>query len=182
MNEITEKLTLPDTCRSDHIVVQKVTATANLGRVPCGISDEYRYWATAKEETGCWAWCGVSPSLCPSPSPQVCREDADQREPGPADPGREVPWTCPADCQQREDGDRHHAGEGCGAGSHSVTPGALASLTPLVFPCDTWAVSTRPLLPLSLSHVRLPVPEGVQGPSPTLVINRFSLRPSPWAP
>lgn len=43
MNEITEKLTLPDTCRSDHTVVQKVTATANLGRVPCGTSDEYRY-------------------------------------------------------------------------------------------------------------------------------------------
>ena len=43
MNEITEKLTLPDTCRSDHVVVQKVTATANLGRVPCGTSDEYRY-------------------------------------------------------------------------------------------------------------------------------------------
>lgn len=43
MNEITEKLMLPDTCRSDHVVVQKVTATANLGRVPCGTSDEYRY-------------------------------------------------------------------------------------------------------------------------------------------
>ncbi|XP_007943306.1 AP-3 complex subunit beta-2 [Orycteropus afer afer] len=43
MNEITEKFTLPDTCRSDHIVVQKVTATANLGRVPCGTSDEYRF-------------------------------------------------------------------------------------------------------------------------------------------
>ncbi|KAM9183257.1 AP-3 complex subunit beta-2 isoform 5-T5 [Dugong dugon] len=43
MNEITEKLTLPDTCRSDHIVVQKVTTTANLGRVPCGTSDEYRF-------------------------------------------------------------------------------------------------------------------------------------------
>uniref|UniRef100_A0A8C3YL93 AP-3 complex subunit beta n=1 Tax=Catagonus wagneri TaxID=51154 RepID=A0A8C3YL93_9CETA len=43
MNEITEKLTLPDACRSDHIVVQKVTATANLGRVPCGTSDEYRF-------------------------------------------------------------------------------------------------------------------------------------------
>ncbi|KAK7798868.1 hypothetical protein U0070_014245 [Myodes glareolus] len=43
MNEITEKLTLPDTCRSDHMVVQKVTATANLGRVPCGTSDEYRF-------------------------------------------------------------------------------------------------------------------------------------------
>ncbi|KAF6076572.1 adaptor related protein complex 3 subunit beta 2 [Phyllostomus discolor] len=43
MNEITEKLTLPDACRSDHAVVQKVTATANLGRVPCGTSDEYRF-------------------------------------------------------------------------------------------------------------------------------------------
>uniref|UniRef100_A0A2K6MNW4 AP-3 complex subunit beta n=1 Tax=Rhinopithecus bieti TaxID=61621 RepID=A0A2K6MNW4_RHIBE len=43
MNEITEKLMLPDTCRSDHTVVQKVTATANLGRVPCGTSDEYRF-------------------------------------------------------------------------------------------------------------------------------------------
>nr|KAF6408944.1 adaptor related protein complex 3 subunit beta 2 [Rousettus aegyptiacus] len=43
MNEITEKLTLLDTCRSDHIVVQKVTTTANLGRVPCGTSDEYRF-------------------------------------------------------------------------------------------------------------------------------------------
>lgn len=43
MNEITEKLALPETCRSDHAVVQKVTALANLGRVPCGTSDEYRY-------------------------------------------------------------------------------------------------------------------------------------------
>ncbi|XP_072593470.1 AP-3 complex subunit beta-2 isoform X1 [Vulpes vulpes] len=43
MSEITEKLTLPDTCRSDHIVVQKVTTVANLGRVPCGTSDEYRF-------------------------------------------------------------------------------------------------------------------------------------------
>uniref|UniRef100_F7E0R1 AP-3 complex subunit beta n=1 Tax=Equus caballus TaxID=9796 RepID=F7E0R1_HORSE len=43
MNEITEKLTLPDASRSDHVVVQKVTATANLGRVPCGTSDEYRF-------------------------------------------------------------------------------------------------------------------------------------------
>ncbi|XP_006885197.1 PREDICTED: AP-3 complex subunit beta-2 isoform X2 [Elephantulus edwardii] len=43
MNEITEKLMLPNTCRSDHIVVQKVTTTANLGRVPCGTSDEYRF-------------------------------------------------------------------------------------------------------------------------------------------
>ncbi|XP_048225312.1 AP-3 complex subunit beta-2 isoform X2 [Perognathus longimembris pacificus] len=43
MNEITEKLALPDSCRSDHVVVQRVTATANLGRVPCGTSDEYRF-------------------------------------------------------------------------------------------------------------------------------------------
>ncbi|ELK18306.1 AP-3 complex subunit beta-2 isoform X1 [Pteropus alecto] len=43
MNEITEKLTLLDACRSDHVVVQKVTTTANLGRVPCGTSDEYRF-------------------------------------------------------------------------------------------------------------------------------------------
>ncbi|XP_047702749.1 AP-3 complex subunit beta-2 isoform X3 [Prionailurus viverrinus] len=43
MSEITEKLTLPDTCRNDHIVVQRVTAVANLGRVPCGASDEYRF-------------------------------------------------------------------------------------------------------------------------------------------
>ncbi|KAM8782784.1 AP-3 complex subunit beta-2 isoform 2-T2 [Rhynchonycteris naso] len=43
MNEITERLMLSDTCRSDHTVVQKVTATANLGRVPCGTSDEYRF-------------------------------------------------------------------------------------------------------------------------------------------
>ncbi|XP_055969902.1 AP-3 complex subunit beta-2 [Sorex fumeus] len=43
MNEITEKLTLSEACRSDHTVVQKVTATANLGRVPCGTADEYRF-------------------------------------------------------------------------------------------------------------------------------------------
>ncbi|XP_004594651.2 AP-3 complex subunit beta-2 [Ochotona princeps] len=43
MNEISEKLTLPEACRSDHVVVQKVTATANLGRVPCGAAEEYRF-------------------------------------------------------------------------------------------------------------------------------------------
>ncbi|KAK2489013.1 hypothetical protein MC885_003729 [Smutsia gigantea] len=43
MSEITEKLMLPDACQSDHAVVQRVTATANLGRVPCGTSDEYRF-------------------------------------------------------------------------------------------------------------------------------------------
>uniref|UniRef100_G1SR17 AP-3 complex subunit beta n=1 Tax=Oryctolagus cuniculus TaxID=9986 RepID=G1SR17_RABIT len=43
MNEISEKLVLPDACRSDHVVVQKVTTTANLGRVPCGAAEEYRF-------------------------------------------------------------------------------------------------------------------------------------------
>ncbi|XP_012867310.1 PREDICTED: AP-3 complex subunit beta-2 [Dipodomys ordii] len=43
MNEITEKLVLPDCCWSDHAVVQRVTATAHLGRVPCGTSEEYRF-------------------------------------------------------------------------------------------------------------------------------------------
>lgn len=41
-NEITEKLKLPDTYRSNHVVVQKVTATAHLGCVPCGTSDDSR--------------------------------------------------------------------------------------------------------------------------------------------
>ncbi|XP_060035482.1 AP-3 complex subunit beta-2 isoform X3 [Erinaceus europaeus] len=43
MNEITEKLVLPDACRSDHVVAHRVTTAANLGRVPCGASDEYRF-------------------------------------------------------------------------------------------------------------------------------------------
>ncbi|KAG8516388.1 AP-3 complex subunit beta-2, partial [Galemys pyrenaicus] len=43
MNEISEKLTLPEACRSDHAVVLRVTATAHLGRVPCGASEEYRF-------------------------------------------------------------------------------------------------------------------------------------------
>ncbi|XP_074089171.1 AP-3 complex subunit beta-2 isoform X1 [Macrotis lagotis] len=43
MSEITEKVTLPDTCSNDHIIVQRVNATANLGRIPCGASDEYRF-------------------------------------------------------------------------------------------------------------------------------------------
>ncbi|KAM6426681.1 AP-3 complex subunit beta-2 isoform 5-T5 [Liasis olivaceus] len=45
MSEITEKLTLPDTCQSDHVVVQKVTAAANVSRVPCGLDKEYRFAA-----------------------------------------------------------------------------------------------------------------------------------------
>lgn len=35
------------------MVVQKVTATANLGRVPCGTSDEYRYWSRGRDGL-CW--------------------------------------------------------------------------------------------------------------------------------
>ncbi|XP_058012335.1 AP-3 complex subunit beta-2 isoform X5 [Ahaetulla prasina] len=45
MSEITEKLTLPDTCQSDHVIVQKVTAAANVSRVPCGSDKEYRFAA-----------------------------------------------------------------------------------------------------------------------------------------
>ncbi|NXD12850.1 AP3B2 protein, partial [Nothocercus nigrocapillus] len=45
MSEITEKLTLPDKCRSDHAVVQQVTSAANVGRVPCGAGNEYRFAA-----------------------------------------------------------------------------------------------------------------------------------------
>uniref|UniRef100_A0A7N4Q202 AP-3 complex subunit beta n=1 Tax=Sarcophilus harrisii TaxID=9305 RepID=A0A7N4Q202_SARHA len=43
MSEITEKLTLPDTCSNDPIIVQRISATANLGRIPCGTPDEYRF-------------------------------------------------------------------------------------------------------------------------------------------
>ncbi|NXU16891.1 AP3B2 protein, partial [Pardalotus punctatus] len=45
MSEITEKLTLPEKCRSDHAIVQQVTSAANVGRVPCGASNEYRFAA-----------------------------------------------------------------------------------------------------------------------------------------
>ncbi|XP_070619046.1 AP-3 complex subunit beta-2 isoform X2 [Erythrolamprus reginae] len=45
MSEITEKLTLPDTYQSDHVIVQKVTAAANVSRVPCGSDKEYRFAA-----------------------------------------------------------------------------------------------------------------------------------------
>ncbi|KAM9814583.1 AP-3 complex subunit beta-2 isoform 13-T13 [Syngnathus typhle] len=40
MNEITEKLTLGANCRNEHAIVQKVTAAANLSRVPCGSDKE----------------------------------------------------------------------------------------------------------------------------------------------
>ncbi|XP_068266051.1 AP-3 complex subunit beta-2 isoform X2 [Nyctibius grandis] len=45
MSEITEKLTLPEKCRSDHAIVQQVTSAANVGRVPCGADNEYRFAA-----------------------------------------------------------------------------------------------------------------------------------------
>ncbi|KAB0402479.1 hypothetical protein J1605_020197 [Eschrichtius robustus] len=43
MKEITEELKLPDTCQSNDVVVQKVTAVANLGCVPCGAYGGYRF-------------------------------------------------------------------------------------------------------------------------------------------
>ncbi|XP_056203548.1 AP-3 complex subunit beta-2 isoform X2 [Falco biarmicus] len=45
MSEITEKLTLPEKCQSDHAIVQQVTSAANVGRVPCGANNEYRFAA-----------------------------------------------------------------------------------------------------------------------------------------
>uniref|UniRef100_A0A3Q1EC84 AP-3 complex subunit beta n=1 Tax=Acanthochromis polyacanthus TaxID=80966 RepID=A0A3Q1EC84_9TELE len=41
MNEITEKLTLDAKCRNEHAIVQRVTAAANLSRVPCGSDKEF---------------------------------------------------------------------------------------------------------------------------------------------
>ncbi|XP_037308225.2 AP-3 complex subunit beta-2 isoform X4 [Pungitius pungitius] len=43
MNEITEKLTLDPKCRNEHTIVQRVTAAANLSRVPCGSDKECRF-------------------------------------------------------------------------------------------------------------------------------------------
>ncbi|KAM7039579.1 AP-3 complex subunit beta-2 isoform 2-T2 [Acridotheres tristis] len=45
MSEITEKLTLPEKCQNDHTIVQQLTSAANVGRVPCGASNEYRFAA-----------------------------------------------------------------------------------------------------------------------------------------
>ncbi|XP_060743171.1 AP-3 complex subunit beta-2 isoform X2 [Tachysurus vachellii] len=36
MNEISEKLNLGENCQRDHVIIERVTATANLSRVPCG--------------------------------------------------------------------------------------------------------------------------------------------------
>ncbi|XP_060770390.1 AP-3 complex subunit beta-2 isoform X12 [Neoarius graeffei] len=43
MNEISEKLSLGEKCQSDHAIIEKVTATANLSRVPCGSEKECRF-------------------------------------------------------------------------------------------------------------------------------------------
>ena len=42
MNEVTEKLTLSEKCHNEHAIVQRVTAAANLSRVPCGSDKECR--------------------------------------------------------------------------------------------------------------------------------------------
>uniref|UniRef100_A0A8C2WX59 AP-3 complex subunit beta n=1 Tax=Cyclopterus lumpus TaxID=8103 RepID=A0A8C2WX59_CYCLU len=41
MNELSEKLTLDAECRNEHAIVQRVTAAANLSRVPCGSDREF---------------------------------------------------------------------------------------------------------------------------------------------
>ncbi|XP_059917501.1 AP-3 complex subunit beta-2 isoform X12 [Gadus macrocephalus] len=43
MNEITEKMQLPERCQNEHAIVQRVTAAANLSRVPCGSDKECRF-------------------------------------------------------------------------------------------------------------------------------------------
>ncbi|XP_067292035.1 AP-3 complex subunit beta-2 isoform X2 [Pseudorasbora parva] len=43
MNEISEKLSLGEKCVNEHIIVERVTATANLSRVPCGSDKECRF-------------------------------------------------------------------------------------------------------------------------------------------
>ncbi|XP_056271616.1 AP-3 complex subunit beta-2 isoform X2 [Pseudoliparis swirei] len=43
MNELSEKLTLDAECRNEHAIVQRVTAAANLSRVPCGSDKECRF-------------------------------------------------------------------------------------------------------------------------------------------
>ncbi|XP_059391915.1 AP-3 complex subunit beta-2-like [Carassius carassius] len=43
MNEISEKLTLGEKCVNEHAIVERVTATANLTRVPCGSDKECRF-------------------------------------------------------------------------------------------------------------------------------------------
>lgn len=43
MNEISEKLNLGEKCQNDHAIIERVTATANLSRVPCGSEKENRF-------------------------------------------------------------------------------------------------------------------------------------------
>ncbi|NXP78278.1 AP3B2 protein, partial [Ramphastos sulfuratus] len=52
MSEITEKLTLPEKCWSDHAIVQQVTSAANVGRVPCGVNNEYSRFAAKTVTSG----------------------------------------------------------------------------------------------------------------------------------
>lgn len=119
---------------------------------------------------GSWS-CFEGGAPCPRAEPlllppsQVCREDADQWEPGPADPGRAARWTCPADSQQRKDGDWHHAGEGLSTGSDPVTPKCCDFFDPhFSLSHDIWAVSPTPLfsLFLSLSHIGGLMPDSAQ--------------------
>ncbi|KAG7268674.1 hypothetical protein CRUP_010885, partial [Coryphaenoides rupestris] len=43
MNEISEKVKLVERCQSEHAIVQRVMAAANLSRVPCGSDKECRF-------------------------------------------------------------------------------------------------------------------------------------------
>ncbi|XP_059401960.1 AP-3 complex subunit beta-2-like isoform X6 [Carassius carassius] len=52
MNEILEKLTLGEKCVNEHVIVERVTATANLSRVPCGSDKECRF-AGKTASSGC---------------------------------------------------------------------------------------------------------------------------------
>uniref|UniRef100_A0A672QGP2 AP-3 complex subunit beta n=1 Tax=Sinocyclocheilus grahami TaxID=75366 RepID=A0A672QGP2_SINGR len=52
MNEISEKLTLGEKCVNEHVIVERVTATANLSRVPCGSDKECRF-AGKTVSSGC---------------------------------------------------------------------------------------------------------------------------------
>ncbi|KAL1247191.1 hypothetical protein QQF64_022567 [Cirrhinus molitorella] len=52
MNEISEKLTLGGKCVNEHVIVERVTATANLSRVPCGSDKECRF-AGKTVSSGC---------------------------------------------------------------------------------------------------------------------------------
>ncbi|XP_052452814.1 AP-3 complex subunit beta-2 isoform X2 [Carassius gibelio] len=59
MNEISEKLTLGEKCVNEHVIVERVTATANLSRVPCGSDKECRF-AGKTVSSGCLVLVTVS--------------------------------------------------------------------------------------------------------------------------